>query len=65
MGEIGGDAGCGQFLRVWALRAGDHGGYSPMVMCKIAKGFDPSSVKVLGEKYVCEGSGVMMRLFDT
>ena len=47
VGEIGGDASCGQFLRVWALRAGDHGGYSLTVMCKIAKGFNPSSVKVL------------------
>ena len=47
VGEISGDAGCGQFLRVWALRAGDHGSYSLMVMCKIAKGFDPSSTKVL------------------
>ena len=48
MGEIGGDASCGQFLMVWALRASDHGSYSLMVMCKIAKGFDLSSVKVLG-----------------
>ena len=37
---------CRQSVVGWV--SGDHGGYSHMVMCKIAKGFDLSSAKVLG-----------------
>ena len=39
------DGGCGQFLRTWALRTCDHGGYGHTITCKIAKCFEPSGTE--------------------
>ena len=41
----GRDSGCGQFLRTWALRTRDHGGYGHTITCKIAKCFEPSGTE--------------------